>query len=360
MLLDTSRGGVKKAFEYLMRLPFTKPLLHRLNEAARGKCVVYFSLHRILEEGPELAMHPHRLTKTALTIFEARRLLEQIKKTLSFISLAESLEFLLGRKAIKRSVAVLLIESPYVQTLKFLVPLAQELKIPFTVGLTTQSLLTGEPVWMDEISFKVISTAKRELVVNFIDRSFALSTTAERLVAVQHIIENLSSCTAPMLQSRLQHLREILKETAVLPASERIATASQLAQLSQANISWAIAGNEHLPCFAHDPEAAEREIITAKLELSAMMGQGLAPVYFYPLGFEKRHQAQLLRMMMSAGYTAAISRSVGVCRPGDNMFRLQRLSLSLEAKSFEQFEVQGLAEAIDQFLLVSFAQDEGL
>lgn len=359
MLLDTSRGGVKKAFEYLVRLPFTKPLLHRLSEAARGKCVAYFSLHRILEDGPDLASHPHRLSKTALTVCEARRILEKIKKTLTFISLTESLDFLLGHKTLERSVAVLLIDAPYAQTLKLLVPLAHELKIPFTVGLSTHSLLTGEPTWVDEISYRVMSTPKKELVVNFIDRSFALSNTNDRLFAAQHIIDNLSDCTPPMLQSRLQHVREILHETALLPASERIATTSQLAKLGP-NIAWAVAGCEHLPCFVHDLEGSAREIITAKLELSAMMGETLAPVYLYPPGFDKRHQGELFKMMMGAGYTAAISRSIGVCRPGDNMFRLQRLPLGLGAKSFEQFEVQGLADAIDQFLLITLAQDEGL
>lgn len=360
MLLDTSRGGVKKAFEYLVRLPFTKPILHRLSEAARGKCVAFFSLHRILEDNPDLATHPHRIAKSALTISEAGRILEKIKKTLCFISLTESLDFLLGHKTLDRSVAVLLIEAPYAQTLKLLVPMAHELKIPVTVGLSMHSLLTGEPIWIDEISYRLINTPQKELVVNFIDRSFALTSTTERLFAAQHIIDNLSDCTASMLQSRLLHIREILHETAVLPASERIATASQLAKLSAHNISWAVAGNEHLPCFAHDLEGARREIITAKLELSAMMGEALAPVYLYPPGFDKRHQGELLKMMMGAGYRAAISRSIGVCRPGDNMFRLQRLPLGLGAKSFEQFEVQGLSDAIDQFLLVTLAQDEGL
>jgi hypothetical protein len=359
MLLDTSRGGVKKAFEYVVRLPFTKPLLHRLNEAARGKCVVYFSLHRILEEGPHLATHPHRLAKSALTISEARHILQKIKKTLSFISLKDSLDFLLGHKILKHSVAVLLVEAPYRQTLKYLVPVAEELKIPFTVALSTHSLLTGKAAWMDEISYSVLSTAKNELVVNFIDRSFALTSTAERLAAVNHIIDNLSVCTAPMFQSRLTHLREILHEAAVLPASERISTASQLARLPR-SISWAVAGNEQLPCFSHDLQGAEREIVTAKLELSALVGEALVPVFLYASGFDKRHQAELFTMMMNAGYTAALSRSIGVCRPGDNMFRLQRLPLGLEAKSFEQFEVQGLVDAIDQFLLVTLAQDEGL
>jgi hypothetical protein len=361
MLLDTSREGVKKAFEYLVRLPFTKPLLHRINEAARGKCIAYFSLHRILENTPDLCSHPHRIAKTALTLDEARKILEQIKKTLYFVSLKESLDYLLGHISLERSVAVLFIEAPYVQTLKNLVPLARELEIPLTVAVSTNSLLTGEPLWMDEISYRVINTPKEELAINFIDRSFTLTNSQERFAAAQHIINNLSNCSAPTLRSRLNHLRETLHETAILPTSERIATTAQLLKFSHDDVTYIIAGNEHLPFLALlDEERADRELSVAKLELQAMLGDVLLPVYFYPLGVDKRHQPDITKLLINSSFTAAISRNVGVCRPGDNMFRLVRLPLGLDGKSFEQFELQGLADAIDEFLLVTLAHNEGL
>jgi hypothetical protein len=360
MLLNTSRGGVKKAFEYLMRLPLAKPILHRLNEAARGKFIAFFSLHRILDDSKDLANHPHRITKTALTCDEARKILSHIQKTLTFVSINNALEFLRGQGNFERSVAVLIIESPYAQTLKHMIPLAHELKIPLTLSICTNALLTGEPLWMDEVSFRVIGTPLEELVVNFIDRSFSLKSPQERVVASAHIIDNLSNCGVLTLRNRLKDLRALLQETALLPASERIATASQIIKLSAYNIRCIIAGNEHVPGFMQDSYETKREIMSAKSELEALLDNILDPVYIYPIGIQKNHEPDLIKILLSSGYKSAISRHIGVCRPGDNMFKLMRLPLALGAKSFEQFEVQGLADAIDEFLLITLAQDEGL
>lgn len=360
MLLNTSRGGVKTAFEYLARLPFTKPLLHRLNEAARGKCVAFFSLHRILDEGPDLASHPHYLAKTALTAGQARRVLKHIKKTLPFVSLPSSLAILKGEEPMKRSVAVLIIEAPYAQTIKNVVPLALELDIPVAIALTTHSLLTGEPLWMDEVTYRIISTPKQQLVLNFIDRSFNLTTAAERIFAAHHLVDILSHCSIPTLHSRLDHVREILHETALAPTSERICTQAQLMKLELPGLSFIVAGREHIPFYEMDVKEAEKEIVYAKQELSQMVGNTLAPVFLYPLGIDKRRKTEFIKLMMDAGYTAAISRAIGICRPGDNMFRLSRLPLGPSAKSFEQFELQGLSDAIDEFLLVTLGQDKGL
>ncbi|HXW60629.1 MAG TPA: hypothetical protein VEK06_03730, partial [Myxococcota bacterium] len=188
MLFKTSRDSVKTAFQYFSRIPWSKAVLHRLSELARGPAVAFFSLHRLLDDNEELFKHPHFLNKTALTTKNARRILSEIKKTLPFVPLVEAQSLLRGDTPLKRSVAVLLVEVPYKETIRNLLPLANELNIPFSLALCSHSLATGEPPWMDEVSFRIISTTKEELVVNFIDRSFALTSSAERIWAANHIV----------------------------------------------------------------------------------------------------------------------------------------------------------------------------
>lgn len=360
MLLKTSRNGVKTAFEYLARLPFTKTLLHRLSELARGRSVAFFSLHRLLGDTVDLQDHPHFLNKTALTVKEARHFLTQIGKTLPFVSLVEALEYLKGNQVLERSVAVLLIEAPYRETLKNLVPLVDELNVPFAISLGSHSLNTGEPPWMDEVIFKVISTPKEELVANFIDRSFALTSTQERVWAANHLVENLSLCNQKMLQARLHHLRELLHETALPPRSERIASIPELLKLAaHPHISFVVAGFYQMPIFELNSAEAHREIMGAKEELSSLFGEALVPVFIYPVGLIKSKSLELITMMIEGGYIAAITRTIGLARPGDNMFCLPCLPLGLAAKN-AQFELQGLSEAIDEFLLITLAKDKEL
>lgn len=359
MLFKTSRGGVKTAFEYVSKIPFTKKLLHRINEMTRGPMVVFFSLHRVLDEHDAEATHPHILNKSALTTKDARKFLSHIKKTLPFIPLIEALPYLKGDAPLKQSVAVLLVEAPYKESFRNLMPLASDLNIPFSVALSSHSLATGEPPWMDEVSFRIMSTNKEELVVNFIDRSFALSGSAERIWAANHIVENLSHCHQRLLLSRLYHLRDLLHETALPPKSERIASIPELQKLSKHPLlSFVVSGQLQMPLFELEIDEAKKESLGAKEELAALFGDALLPVFFYPFGLGKIKNLSLTKTMIEGGYEAAITRVIGIARPGDNMFRLPSLPLDLGSNSFAQFELQGLSDAIDEFLLVTLAKDK--
>lgn len=361
MLFTTSQDSIKRAFEYIVKLPFTKKILHKISEKARGNCIVYFSLHRVIDDTKNDHNHPHFMNKTALTPKQAHRLLAHINHRLPFVSLSDSLELLKGNQKMDQSHAVLLIEVPYLQTMRLLLPILEELRIPATIILNTESIYDGQMPWMDEIIFRLGSTAKDNIAVNFIDRSFSLTSASERMSAAHHFIEHLSHANPDSLLSKLNQLRQILWEVAIHPVTERICTLEQLEKVALNPLfSFACAGRLRLPFFDISLNEAEKEIVEAKQQLLSMFNRAFIPVFFYPLGSDKRRHKEIVKLMMDNGYLAAIGRSFGVCRPGDNMFRLARLPLALGLKSFEQFELQGLSDAIDELLLVTFAKEKEL
>lgn len=358
MLFKTSRDGVKTAFQYASRLPFTKLLLHRLNELARGRFVAFFSLHRVLDD-ESLKDHPHYLAKTALGVSDAHRILSQIQKTLPFISVGEALSLLRGQQKLEHSAAVLIVEAPYIDTIKNIMPLALKLNIPLSFTLCAHSLATGEASWVDEIMTRIISTPKEELVVNFIDRTFKLSSFTERVWAAHHIIDNLSQSNKRLLLSRLNHVRDLLQETALPPKTERIMSIPDLVKLSlNPKVSFVIGGQHQVPLLDLDDEEAHKEIDLSKGELFYLLREAIAPVFIYPFSQANTDHLKLHSLMLKAGFEAMITRSLGIARPGDNMFSLASLPLGLENHEFTQFEMQGLADAIDEFLLITLAKDE--
>jgi hypothetical protein len=359
MLIKTSKESIKNTLEYLVKIPFAKNLLHKITESARGKCIVYFSLHRVLEDSPTHVAHPHFLNRTAITLKEAQRQLSYINHRLPFISIADSLEYLLGKRPMNRSFAVLLIEVPYVQTIRKLSGLLEELKIPAAVAINTESIEDGRMPWMDEIVFRLGHTNKQTLSVNFIDRSFTLNSMAERLSAAEHLIHYLSQSTPDVLKTRVEHLCQSLAEVAIPPVSERICTIPQLEKLSLNPLfSFICAGKSRLPLLNISLDDAKKEIIDAQYELKNWLNRSVMPIYFCQFAFDKRRYKDLVGLMMDHNYVAAISPQKGLCRPGDNMFRLRRLSLAAGLKSFEQFELQGLSDAIDEMLLVTLAKNK--
>lgn len=359
MLSNISREGIKTAFEYLSKLPLSKSLLHRLSEAARGKYIAFFSLHRILDEID--VGHPHFMNRTAITYKQAQRLLTHINHRLPFVSLVDSLEYLKGQRPMAHSLAVLLIEVPYVKTMKLIRPLLEEYRIPATVILNTDSVVDGHMPWTDEITYRIGSTTKKELSLTFLDRSFLLNTAADRMAAASHVIEHLRQRNPDIIKTRMKQIQEALPEVAVYPVSERICTMHQLEKIALNPLfSFASAGKYRLPFFDISLEDAQSEIVDAMMELRAALGRSLAPVFYCSLGIDKRKERDVINLMMSHGLEANIGRTVGVCRPGDNLFRLHRLPFIESSKGFEQYELQGLSDAIDEFLMVTMAKVEGL
>lgn len=356
MLLRTSQDSLKVAFEYFTKLPFSKRILHKLSEIARGKCIAFFFLHRLLDDSQKT--HPHFLNKSAMTVKEARLLLSHIKSFLPFVPLGESLDLLSGEKPIARSHAVLLIEVPYQETMRLLKPLLEEMAIPATVVLDTRSLSSGQMPWTDEILFRFGNTDKKEICTTFIDRTFPLRTASERLIAAHHFIENLSHANPQTIISRMEQLRRALGEDMHFSKQEKILALPELIKLEKKHIiSFASAGRMRLPLYEMDAEQAYEEIILPKQELSALFPSSFCPVFIHPWFSYKRKNKEMTHILMD-GFRAAISRTNGVCRPGDNLFQLKSLSLAMGKKSFEQFELQGLSDAIDEFLLVTLAQEE--
>lgn len=361
MLFSTSQDSIKRAFEYVAKLPFSKRVLHKLSERARGHCIAFFSLHRVIEESVENIHHPHLQNKTAITPRQAHKLLTYLNHRLPFVSLAESLEYLKGNQKLNHSHAVLLVEVPYVQTVRQLNPLLEDLRIPATFVLDTASIEDGQMPWSDEIIYRLGNTAKTEISTTFIDRAFSLQSLGDRINAAHHFIENLSHATPHTLMARMKELREALLETAIPPVGERICTLLQLEKIALNPLfSFASAGQQRLPVSELSTDDAKKEIVVSKQQLSGMFSRAFLPVFFYNSGSDKRHGKEIIKLLIENGYHAAISRNFGVCRPGDNMYRLLRLPLAYGVKSFEQFELQGLSDAIDEFLLVTLGQEREL
>lgn len=359
MLIKTSKESIKTALEHLVKLPFAKDVIHRLTESARGKYIVFFSIHRVLDDSKKSLAHPHFINRTALTLNQAVKQITHINRRVPFISMIDAVEFLLGKKILLHSHAVLVIEVPYVDTVKLLLPRLEDLKIPVVFAINTQSIEDGQSPWMDDIVYRLGLTDKKSLSVNFIDRAFTLNSMAEKMRAAEHLIHYLSQSTPELLRQRLAQMSATLSEIAMNPASESICSVSQLEKLSlNPLVSFICAGKFRLPLVNISLEEAADEIVSARNILNTWLSSNALPIFFHQFAFDKRRYKDLAALMMENGFLAAITQQKGLARPGDNMFRLRKLSLAQGLKSFEQYELQGLSDAIDEFLLVTWAKNK--
>jgi hypothetical protein len=212
---------------------------------------------------------------------------------------------------------------------------------------------------MDDIVYRIGLTEKKSLSVNFIDRAFILDTTAERMNAAYHLVHYLSKSTPDLLKKRLEHLRILLSEIAVPLAQERICSLAQLEKLSlNPLVTFMSSGEFCLPLVNISREEAAHEIVDARTVLTGWLSSKALPIFFHQFAFNKKRYEEVMDLMIEHGFIAAITQQKGLCRPGDNMFRLKKLSLTQSLKNFERFELQGLSDAIEELLLVTLAKNK--
>ncbi|MCA9507589.1 MAG: hypothetical protein KC505_04105 [Myxococcales bacterium] len=357
MLLKTSQESLKKIFQYVSKVPFAKSIIHSLSEAASGKSIVFFSLHQIINKN----QNNFYVNPRAFDVEKLTKSLMEINRTIPFISLSEAVDMLKGEQKFVRSHGVLVLEVPYVKTLKILLPILEKLSLPVCIMLSVNSISTGEFEWVEEIIYRFHSSNKMSFSVSYIDRSFPLFSVDERNVAARNIIDHLIHCRPAILKQKLAEMRNALGDSTVTISHDRVATIAQLKELGENPlVHFGAAGYFHWPFYEINPDEVDNEIITAKEKLSFLFGEAFIPVFYYPLGFEKKHNQDIVDKLIINGYEAAITHSLGICHPGDNMFRLPCLPLDPTTKSFDQYQLMGLSDAIEEFLLVTLAQDKNL
>lgn len=357
MIHNTSKIGIKNGFEILARLPFCKKLIHKASEAISGNSVVFFSIHRVLKDNIKSLTHPHLLNKTAITKTQAQKFLTQIHRSMPFISLLEAEEFLLDKKKLNRSSACLIIEAPYLQTIELITPFLIEHKIPVTIALSQGIIKKQETPWADQIINLLYNTEKKSICVDFMDRSFNLSSPRERLFAANYFVDNLNNTNKELFINRLALLKKKLKPDN-LSESETIAPLSLLKTLSLNPLFSFACTETSYPLPEKLSKKNLEDIIKTKQIINQTFECSVQPAFLYP---NNRFKLPIsLIDSLRDNYKLFLINQKGICRTGDNMFKLKRLPLAQGIKNFERFELQDLSTAIDEFLLVTLANEKTL
>lgn len=353
MLKKTSEDGLKKGLQTLCKLPFARKLLRKLSEAAQGNFVAFLSINRLVKSDRRQSLYPRVFTKEQL-----KKSLLELKKIINFVGLDEALSFLRGEQALLESKAVLILESFYLQSIELLLPVIAELEIPVCIMVAPSSVYTGDMLWRDEINYHIFATHKKTLNVSFIDRSFPLNNWAEKKTAAQNIIYHLEHCHPKALISKKEELNEALGEISLAPLSHRIISQAGLEKLKQNSlISFGCQGNFAWPFYEIDEKEALREIIDGKNALTNLLGS-FSPIYWFGGEARKKLSGKYAELLRENGFTSALSLEQGLCHPADNMFRLKSISLNPKANPVEGVELATLADAVDEFLLITLAKDK--
>jgi len=354
VLKQASKAVLVGALRQVSRLPMTRKAFHKVSEAARGPSIAFLRCRRVLPNTAQGNLHPDRLQRSALTPDELHKALSRAKKTLEFIHPGEALAALTRGSRLRQGAAVLTFDESFAATAELALPVLRDLKVPALFFVSTGHLDGKETLWDQAIHTLVDEVAPEPLSVPWVDRVLRTDSPTARARAVRRLLMLLIKLDEQRLVEKLMELHERAGHPHRFFALDRMLTSGEVEQLStDPMVSIGAHGHLHLPFGSISDEALDTELIQPREKLRELCGAAFADVVSYPFGRLPHVGARAVARAREVGYRAGFTALPGVARPGDHLFTLPRLPMSPDHDSLESYELQGISDAVDEFLLVA-------
>ncbi|MCP4501378.1 MAG: polysaccharide deacetylase family protein [Deltaproteobacteria bacterium] len=354
MFKAASKAVLVGTLRQVARLPMTRRTFHKVSESARGASVAFLRCRRVLPNSAQGNLHPDRLQKSALTAAELHRALSKAKKTLEFVHPGEALTSLSKGTRLAHGVAVLTFDESFAATAELALPVLRDLKVPALFFVSTGHFDGRETLWDQAIHTLVDEVSPAPLSVPWVDRVLQTDSPTSRARAVRRLLMLLIKLDEHRLVDRLMELNERAGSPKRFFPLDRMLTDVEVERLSQdPMVSIGAHGHLHLPFGSISDEALERELVLPREMLQKLCGSAFADVVSYPFGRLPHVGKRAITRAREVGYRAGLTALPGVSRPGDHLFTLPRLPMAPDQDSLEAYELQGISDAVDEFLLVA-------
>lgn len=283
--------------------------------------------------------HPLR-PRLSLTRFdECLRILKQVY---TFITLAEAVDILAGRRPPVPHALVLTFDDGYRTHVTEAGPVLQRHKVPATVFVSTGPAAARTPYWFDRLDYALQHASMNGATVSLGGRTVALDDrNRARLAATYAGIRR--AVKAPMRDDREMN-RELDALAGRLEAESGRRLADEFesdpwsAVLTPDEIRRGCAGIEfgshtvdHLRINRLDATAASAQLRQSKADLEAWTGRPCR-FFCYPDGGVSVEAARLVR---GCGYEAAVTTDRGLNLIGDDLMWLRRIDLPVDGSAGE-------------------------
>jgi peptidoglycan/xylan/chitin deacetylase (PgdA/CDA1 family) len=257
-----------------------------------------------------------------LTRTQFGRILRWLSHRYEIVSLAEAVVRLRTEEKFKRGVAVITFDDGYRDNLTNAIPELVAKNIPATIFVATAPLICGTRLWYDQVCEWLVGTGREQITVSWASRPLSLTPRSQ---AARAIVEDLKRCEAGERRSRMAELSRALdiSTSASIRLHETVSVAELLAMAAMPGIDIGGHTVSHPILARTESDEARREITDNAKHLELLLGR--RPTLFaYPNGsFTDAHIA----VLREAGYEVAVTTASGVNLPGQDPYRLMRLSL---------------------------------
>ena len=208
-------------------------------------------------------------------------------------------------------------------------------------------------MWDQEVHAITASLSPNPIALSWMDRQLPTYPASNAAQSAKDLLRHLLQLDPQKREQRITDLRALVA-TEVRPSIlDRHVSQYELNQYAKHTLlSFGAHGHTHQPLLTLDQTSLEQELRLCREIIASVCGQSYIDVLNFPFGNQNQISPGLLQSIMAEGFIAALYDGDGVARPGDHLYALPRLLLSQETRILETYELQGLATALDEVLLV--------
>ena len=304
----------------------------RLFQWIHRKQIVILMVHGVMDDHDGMLWKPLRPQLPPARLDEY---LKVLSKRYHFVSSADAVDMLEGRRPLESYSMVLTFDDGYRNNFTHALPILRRYHAPATFFVPTGFLDRPRPFWFDRLDY-----ALQQAEVN------------DREVRIGSLVMPIDSSSREALQESFQRFRRAAKEQGTpdgefLDAMEGLAAQLEsesgraLADIQKdddwsALLTWEQArraGEESVQIGSHTvdhvrlnlvaPEVARNQLVRSKQQIETHTGQPCLSLC-YPNG---SFNEEIVRMAKESGYVCAVTTVEGFNQSGDDLMTLKRIAL---------------------------------
>ncbi len=342
------------SIQQLLKYTFTRRWLHVLSQKTRGHSIVFLRCRRVLPDNILGKKHRDATNPGALFPKQLASLLEEIQQRLQFLYLGEAISKLRSGKALDQSYVVLTFDEGFESSINAALPILEDMNIPATFFVCSKHLATEDSfMWDQEVHAITQSLSPTPIVVPWMDRQLPTHPSSHATQSANDLLRHLIQLPTEKREQRLRDLKGLCASEIRHPTLDRHINHQELASFAKHSLlSFGSHGHTHHPMLSMTTNTLLAELKQSRTILADVCGQSYVDVLNFPFGSHKQLSPTLIQNVMESGFVAALYDGDGIARPGDHLFKIPRLLLSQKTRILETYEIQGLATALDEALLV--------
>jgi len=252
-----------------------------------------------------------------------------LKNKYNIISLKRAAMMLKTGERIPKKTVVITFDDGYKSMFTTVFPLVKKNQIPITIFLSVKPLMTGRPLFVDELRFVFENTLEKKLdLTSFGLQQYSIDIDSERLKAISDIDQyGKRKCN----ESKDQIIAAVFTALKVDREDSRLKNImlnwNEVKEMNKHGVTFGAHTISHPNLTKISQEEARTELSESKKIIERNIGENV-DFFAYPYGSNDSYNLKIRQIVEECDFTLACILTSGVNKAGEDLFLLKRINIT--------------------------------